>query len=113
MVPVRVYVAHLFRHSRAALGHALTVLCEGLLAALVLVCTTGWSVATQRSWCVSAAGCVALDAVDMNEEELFQCCSQALMSSLDRDCLAGWGSTVKVLSKNGKCVTRQIKSRMD
>lgn len=57
--------------------------------------------------------CESLWRKDMNEDELFQCISQALMSALDRDCLAGWGSTVKILSKDGKCVTRHIKSRLD
>eukprot|EP01063_Lacrimia_lanifica_P024611 TRINITY_DN32483_c0_g1_i1.p2 TRINITY_DN32483_c0_g1~~TRINITY_DN32483_c0_g1_i1.p2 ORF type:complete len:221 (+),score=102.05 TRINITY_DN32483_c0_g1_i1:48-665(+) len=57
--------------------------------------------------------CESLWRPDMDEDELFEVTSQALMASLDRDCLAGWGATVKILTADGKCTTRQLKTRMD
>eukprot|EP00755_Sulcionema_specki_P017166 Sspe_Gene.63770::Locus_36921_Transcript_1_1_Confidence_1.000_Length_732::g.63770::m.63770/K02735/PSMB3; 20S proteasome subunit beta 3 len=57
--------------------------------------------------------CESLWQPDMDADQLFECISQALMASLDRDCLAGWGATVKVLTADGMCTTRQLKTRMD
>eukprot|EP01061_Rhynchopus_euleeides_P003428 TRINITY_DN12683_c0_g1_i2.p1 TRINITY_DN12683_c0_g1~~TRINITY_DN12683_c0_g1_i2.p1 ORF type:complete len:206 (+),score=80.80 TRINITY_DN12683_c0_g1_i2:191-808(+) len=57
--------------------------------------------------------CESMWKPDMGPDELFETISQALMTSLDRDCLSGWGCTVKVLTADGKCITRDIKSRMD
>ena len=42
-------------------------------------------------------------------EDLFETCSQALLSALDRDCLSGWGATVVIITKD-KAITRQLKA---
>ena len=38
--------------------------------------------------------------------------TRCLLSGVDRDCLAGWGCTVTVLTKDGATI-RQLKGRMD
>lgn len=45
-------------------------------------------------------------------EELFETVSQALLSGQDRDCLAGWGAVVYVITKD-KVIARTLKGRMD
>eukprot|EP01059_Diplonema_ambulator_P036771 TRINITY_DN9349_c0_g1_i1.p1 TRINITY_DN9349_c0_g1~~TRINITY_DN9349_c0_g1_i1.p1 ORF type:complete len:226 (+),score=63.12 TRINITY_DN9349_c0_g1_i1:66-680(+) len=57
--------------------------------------------------------CESMFKPNMNADELFEVVSQALMASLDRDCLAGWGATVTILKNTGECITRQIKTRLD
>ena len=44
--------------------------------------------------------------------DLFELVAQCLLSGVDRDCLAGWGCTVHVLTKEG-VTTRHLKGRMD
>lgn len=56
--------------------------------------------------------CEALWRPDMNEEELMETLSQSLLAAVDRDCVAGWGAVVHVLTPN-KITTRQLKCRMD
>ncbi|GFS40139.1 proteasome beta subunit C1 [Actinidia rufa] len=41
--------------------------------------------------------CEAMFKPDMEAEELFETISQALLSSVDRDCLSGWGGHVYVV----------------
>ncbi|KAF5955047.1 hypothetical protein HYC85_007903 [Camellia sinensis] len=45
--------------------------------------------------------CEAMFKPDMEAEELFETISQALLSSVDRDCLSGWGGHVYVVSACG------------
>lgn len=49
---------------------------------------------------------------DMEPEELFETISQCLLSGVNRDCLAGWGGVVTVITKDGQ-FTRSLKGRMD
>nr|CEL70036.1 TPA: Proteasome subunit beta type-3-A [Neospora caninum Liverpool] len=56
--------------------------------------------------------CEALWRPDMNEEELMETLSQSLLAAVDRDCVAGWGAVVHVMTPN-KITTRQLKCRMD
>merc|ERR1712037_846521 len=50
--------------------------------------------------------CEALWREDMDKDELFECISQALLSSVDRDCLSGYGATVIVVTKDGQVIQR-------
>ena len=45
-------------------------------------------------------------------EDLFETISQALLASVDRDCLAGWGAVVHIITPEG-ITTRKLKSRQD
>ena len=45
-------------------------------------------------------------------EDLFETISQSHLSAVDRDCLAGWGAVVYVLSNN-KVVISELKARQD
>lgn len=45
-------------------------------------------------------------------EELFETVSQALLSGQDRDCLAGWGAVVYLITKD-RVTARTLKGRMD
>eukprot|EP00249_Psilotum_nudum_P010959 c22877_g1_i1 orf=201-989(+) len=56
--------------------------------------------------------CESLYKPDMDAEELFETISQALLSSVDRDCLSGWGGIVHVVSSD-QVSTRALKGRMD
>ena len=56
--------------------------------------------------------CEALYRPDLGPEELFETISQALMASVDRDALSGWGGVVHVITKEG-VRTRELKARMD
>lgn len=49
---------------------------------------------------------------DMNADQLFETISQCLLSAVDRDCLAGWGGVVHVITPEG-ITTRSLKGRMD
>ncbi|CBZ55304.1 hypothetical protein NCLIV_057270 [Neospora caninum Liverpool] len=53
-----------------------------------------------------------LCCVFQNEEELMETLSQSLLAAVDRDCVAGWGAVVHVMTPN-KITTRQLKCRMD
>jgi len=49
---------------------------------------------------------------DMGPDELFETISQCLLSAVDRDCLAGWGAVVHVITPEG-VTTKHLKGRMD
>lgn len=49
---------------------------------------------------------------DMEPDTLFETISQALLAAVDRDCLAGWGAEVHVITKDG-VTTKTLKGRMD
>jgi 20S proteasome subunit beta 3 len=38
--------------------------------------------------------------------------SQALLASVDRDALSGWGAMVHIVTKDG-VISRELKARMD
>jgi len=56
--------------------------------------------------------CEAMYKKDMDSEQLFETVSQALLSAVDRDCLAGWGAIVYIITPT-ECITRTLKGRMD
>lgn len=56
--------------------------------------------------------CESLWRPDMEPEELFEVTSQALLAGQDRDCLAGWGAVVYVITKD-QIIARTLKGRMD
>eukprot|EP00163_Fabomonas_tropica_P032894 TRINITY_DN8433_c0_g1_i2.p1 TRINITY_DN8433_c0_g1~~TRINITY_DN8433_c0_g1_i2.p1 ORF type:complete len:205 (+),score=29.96 TRINITY_DN8433_c0_g1_i2:393-1007(+) len=49
---------------------------------------------------------------DLGPEELFEVAAQCLLSATDRDCTAGWGGVVHVITPE-RVVSRYLKSRMD
>lgn len=49
---------------------------------------------------------------DMDPDTLFETISQCLLSAVDRDCLAGWGGVVHIITPEG-VRTRSLKGRMD
>merc|ERR1712032_890076 len=56
--------------------------------------------------------CESLYRPDLPPDELFEVLAQCLLSGVDRDCLAGWGAVVHVLTPQG-LTTRHLKGRMD
>uniref|UniRef100_A0A7S1CVU6 Proteasome subunit beta n=1 Tax=Skeletonema marinoi TaxID=267567 RepID=A0A7S1CVU6_9STRA len=56
--------------------------------------------------------CETLYKPDMDEEELFETIAQALLASVDRDALSGWGGVVHVITEKG-IVSRELKGRQD
>ncbi|KAJ7959160.1 Proteasome subunit beta [Quillaja saponaria] len=56
--------------------------------------------------------CESMFKPDMEAEELFETISQALLSSVDRDCLSGWGGHVYVVTRT-EVKERILKGRMD
>lgn len=56
--------------------------------------------------------CESLWEPDLGPEELFETISQALLNSLDRDAMAGWGAHVYVITKD-QVVKRLLKGRQD
>lgn len=56
--------------------------------------------------------CEAMYRPNLDPEDLFETISQCLLASVDRDCLAGWGAIVHIITPQG-VETRQLKSRMD
>ncbi|CAA3023502.1 proteasome subunit beta type-3-A [Olea europaea subsp. europaea] len=56
--------------------------------------------------------CESMFKPDMEPEELFETISQALLSSVDRDCLSGWGGHVYVVTPT-EVTERILKGRMD
>ncbi|KAL7496852.1 hypothetical protein ACHAWT_005045 [Skeletonema menzelii] len=56
--------------------------------------------------------CETLYKPDMEEEELFETIAQALLASVDRDALSGWGGVVHVITEKG-IVSRELKGRQD
>ncbi|KAJ0505880.1 putative proteasome endopeptidase complex [Helianthus annuus] len=56
--------------------------------------------------------CESMFKPDMDHEELFETISQALISSVDRDCLSGWGGYVYIVTPT-EVTERILKGRMD
>ena len=56
--------------------------------------------------------CEALYKKDMEPDALFETISQSLLAAVDRDCLAGWGAEVHIITAEG-VTSRQLKSRKD
>mmetsp|Transcript_13494 Transcript_13494/g.27338 ORF Transcript_13494/g.27338 Transcript_13494/m.27338 type:complete len:205 (-) Transcript_13494:131-745(-) len=56
--------------------------------------------------------CEAFWKPNMEPDELFETISQSLLAAVDRDCLAGWGAIVHVITKKG-VTTKKLKSRQD
>lgn len=56
--------------------------------------------------------CEAFYRKDMEPEDLFETISQCLLAAVDRDCLAGWGADVHVITKDG-VTSRKLKARQD
>ncbi len=56
--------------------------------------------------------CETLYKPDMEEEELFETIAQALLASVDRDALSGWGGVVHVITEKG-IISRELKGRQD
>ena len=54
----------------------------------------------------------ALYVPNQEPEDLFETISQVLLASVDRDCLAGWGALVHIITPDG-VETRELKSRKD
>jgi len=48
----------------------------------------------------------------MGPDELFETAAQCLLSAADRDCLAGWGGVVHVITPDS-VITKTLKGRMD
>ena len=56
--------------------------------------------------------CETLWKPDMEQEELFETLAQALLASVDRDALSGWGGVVHIITKDG-VISRELKGRQD
>lgn len=56
--------------------------------------------------------CETLYKPNLEPDELFETLAQALLASVDRDALSGWGGVVHIITKEG-VVTRELKGRMD
>ena len=56
--------------------------------------------------------CETLWKPDMEKEQLFETISQALLASVDRDALSGWGGVVHIIDETG-VTTRSLKGRQD
>mmetsp|Transcript_95 Transcript_95/g.169 ORF Transcript_95/g.169 Transcript_95/m.169 type:complete len:205 (-) Transcript_95:1911-2525(-) len=56
--------------------------------------------------------CESFFRPNMEPEELFETISQCLLAGVGRDCLAGWGAIVHVITKDN-IITRTLKGRMD
>lgn len=56
--------------------------------------------------------CEAMYRPDMEPEDLFETVSQCLLAAVDRDCLAGWGAIVHIITPEGT-TSRELKSRKD
>jgi 20S proteasome subunit beta 3 len=100
--------------------------CEPIIAGLnedgtPFICTTDLIGAKQLSKDFVVSGtaseslygaCESMYKPDLEPEELFETISQALLSSVDRDCISGWGGIVHVVSAD-QVITRTLKGRMD
>lgn len=56
--------------------------------------------------------CEAFFKPEMESDQLFETISQCLISSMDRDCLSGWGGIVYLMTPGGISVKR-LKVRQD
>ncbi|KAG0585030.1 hypothetical protein M758_3G252700 [Ceratodon purpureus] len=100
--------------------------CEPIIAGLnedgtPFICTTDLIGAKQLSKDFVVSGtaseslygaCESMYKPDLGPDELFEVISQALLSSVDRDCISGWGGIVHVVTP-GQVVTKTLKGRMD
>jgi len=100
--------------------------CEPIIAGLddegvPFICTTDLIGAKQlaKDFVVSGTAseslygaCESMYKPDLEPEELFETISQALLSSVDRDCISGWGGIVHVVTHD-QVITRTLKGRMD
>ncbi len=48
----------------------------------------------------------------MNYEQIFETCSQWLLSGINRDCSSGWGAVVYIITP-GKIESKRLKERQD
>jgi 20S proteasome subunit beta 3 len=48
----------------------------------------------------------------LKPDELFETMAQCLLAACDRDCLAGWGGVVHIITPEG-ITTKYLKGRMD
>lgn len=100
--------------------------CEPIIAGLnedgtPFICTTDLIGAKQlaKDFVVSGTAseslygaCESMYKPDLGPEELFEVISQALLSSVDRDCISGWGGIVHVVTRD-QVITKTLKGRMD
>ena len=56
--------------------------------------------------------CESLFKPDLEPNGLFEALSQAMLSSIDRDALSGWGAQVHIITKDG-VTSRNLKARQD
>jgi len=56
--------------------------------------------------------CESLYRPKMDPEALFETLAQALLASVDRDALSGWGGVVHIITKDG-VISRELKGRQD
>mmetsp|Transcript_12423 Transcript_12423/g.34238 ORF Transcript_12423/g.34238 Transcript_12423/m.34238 type:complete len:205 (-) Transcript_12423:120-734(-) len=56
--------------------------------------------------------CEALYKPDLEPDQLFETLAQALLSSVDRDAMSGWGGVVHIITKDS-VITKELKGRMD
>lgn len=56
--------------------------------------------------------CESLFKKDMDEDQLFETLSQALLAAVDRDALSGWGAVVHIITPT-QVITRELKGRQD
>lgn len=56
--------------------------------------------------------CESLFRPDLEPNDLFEALSQAMLSSIDRDALSGWGAQVHIITKDG-VTSRNLKARQD
>ena len=56
--------------------------------------------------------CESLFKPNMGPDQLFETLAQALLSSVDRDSMAGWGGVVHIITPDG-VTTKELKGRQD
>jgi len=56
--------------------------------------------------------CETFYKANQEPEDLFETISQSLLAAVDRDCLAGWGAVVHIITPT-EVISRQLKSRQD
>ena len=56
--------------------------------------------------------CESLYKPGMDPDTLFETLAQALLSSVDRDAISGWGGVVHIITKDG-VTTKELKGRQD
>lgn len=56
--------------------------------------------------------CETLYKEGMEPDELLETLAQALLASVDRDALSGWGGVLHIITKDG-VVSRELKARQD